>query len=56
LIGLSGAITIFVALMILSQWPTSSLYTLGLFLGIDLIFVGFSWFNIGWTLRKLEVE
>ena len=56
LMGLSGAITILVGMMILSQWPTSSLYTLGLFLGIDLIFVGFSWFNVGWTLRKLEVE
>eukprot|EP01037_Dinobryon_pediforme_P006530 gene6530-6600_t len=56
LMGLSGALTILVGLMILSQWPTSSLYTLGLFLGIDLIFVGVSWFNVGWTVRKLEVE
>ena len=54
--SISGALTMLVGLMILSQWPTSSLYALGLFLGIDLIFVGVSWVNVGWTLRRMEAE
>jgi len=48
----SGALTILVGAMILSQWPTSSVYTLGMFLGLDLLFVGFSWLNMGWALRR----
>src|ERR1700709_953340 len=36
-IVLSGVITLLLGLLILARWPVSSLYILGLFLGIDLI-------------------
>ena len=49
---LSGAITLLLGLIILSHWPVSSLYILGLFLGIDLVFAGTSWIGIGLGLRK----
>jgi uncharacterized membrane protein HdeD (DUF308 family) len=51
-VALSGAITLLLGLMILAKWPVSSVYTLGLFLGIDLIFAGTGWIGMGLRLRK----
>ncbi len=39
----SGLVSIFLGLLIWSQWPASSLYIVGLFLGIDLLILGVSW-------------
>jgi uncharacterized membrane protein HdeD (DUF308 family) len=50
---LSGAITLLLGLIILSHWPVSSLYVLGLFLGIDLVIAGASWIGIALGLKKL---
>jgi uncharacterized membrane protein HdeD (DUF308 family) len=49
---LSGIVTLLVGLIILSHWPVSSLFVLGLFLGIDLVFAGASWIGIGWALKR----
>lgn len=49
---LSGVVTFLVGLIILNHWPVSSLYVLGLFLGIDLVFAGASWIGLGWGLRR----
>lgn len=51
-ICLSGAITVLLGAIILSQWPVSSLYVLGLFLGIDLLFAGFGWIGMALKLRR----
>jgi uncharacterized membrane protein HdeD (DUF308 family) len=51
-VALSGVITLVLGLMILARWPVSSLYVLGLFLGIDLILAGSSWIGIGLRLRR----
>jgi uncharacterized membrane protein HdeD (DUF308 family) len=51
-VALSGVITLLLGLMILARWPVSSLYVLGLFLGIDLILAGSSWIGIGLRLRR----
>jgi uncharacterized membrane protein HdeD (DUF308 family) len=48
----SGLITTLLGLMILSRWPASSVYTLGIFLGVDLVFAGVSWLNIGLALKS----
>jgi uncharacterized membrane protein HdeD (DUF308 family) len=48
----SGAITLLLGLIILAHWPVSSLYILGLFLGIDLIFAGAGWLAVGFGLGK----
>ena len=48
----SGIISLLLGLMIIAQWPYSSFYVLGIFLGIDLIFIGSSWLTIGLALRK----
>ena len=39
----SGVVTFLLGLIILAHWPVSSLYILGLFLGIDLVFAGDGW-------------
>jgi uncharacterized membrane protein HdeD (DUF308 family) len=46
----SGVITVLLGLIILAHWPVSSLYILGLFLGIDLIFAGGGWLAVGFGL------
>ena len=48
----SGIISLLLGLMIVVQWPYSGLYVLGIFLGIDLIFIGSSWLTIGLALRR----
>jgi uncharacterized membrane protein HdeD (DUF308 family) len=51
-VAFSAVITILLGLMIVLQWPYSSFYVLGVFLGIDLIFIGSSWLMIGLALKK----
>ena len=48
----SGIITFLLGVMIVAKWPDSSAYTLGIFLGIDLIFIGSSWISVGLALRR----
>ena len=48
----SGIISLLLGAMIIAQWPYSGLYVLGIFLGIDLIFIGSSWFTIGLALKR----
>jgi uncharacterized membrane protein HdeD (DUF308 family) len=49
---LSGVVTLLLGLVILTHWPISGLYILGLLLGIDLIFAGTSWIGVGFGLRR----
>src|SRR5947209_3359926 len=44
---LSSVITLLLGIVILAHWPVSSLYILGLFLGIDLILAGVGWISVG---------
>jgi uncharacterized membrane protein HdeD (DUF308 family) len=49
---LSGVVTLLLGLLILARWPISSLFVLGLFLGIDLVIAGASWIAIGLGLKQ----
>jgi uncharacterized membrane protein HdeD (DUF308 family) len=49
---LSGIVTFLLGLLIVAHWPVSSLYILGLFLGIDLVIAGAGWIGIGLGLRR----
>jgi len=49
---LSAIITVIVGLMIVGGWPTTSLYVLGIFLGVDLVFAGVGWIAAGLALRN----
>ena len=48
---LSGVITLLLGGIILFHWPASSLFVLGVLLGIDLLFIGFGWILVGLALR-----
>src|SRR5215467_12144487 len=54
-IAASGVITLLLGLIILAHWPVSSLYVLGLFLGIDLVIAGVGWIGLGLGLRSRSV-
>ncbi len=53
---LSGLISIALGAMILAEWPGSGLWVLGLFVGIDLIFAGWTWIFLSLGARNLEVK
>jgi uncharacterized membrane protein HdeD (DUF308 family) len=44
---LNGIVTLLLGIMIWRQWPESSLWVIGLFVGIDLLFSGWSWVMLG---------
>jgi len=48
----SGIVSFLLGLMIVAQWPASSFFVLGIFLGIDLIFIGSGWITIGMALKR----
>ncbi len=48
----SGLITLILGLIILAHWPFSAVYTLGIFLGVDLVFAGAGWIGLGLGLKN----
>ncbi len=50
---LSGVVTLVLGAIIVMHWPVSSLYVLGIFLGVDLVFAGSSWLGAGLALRRV---
>lgn len=49
---LNGAVTLMMGMLIYKQWPASGLWVIGLFIGIDLIFNGWSWIMLAITVRR----
>ncbi|MDF7670659.1 HdeD family acid-resistance protein [Orbaceae bacterium ESL0721] len=48
----SGFITLLLGILIIAGWPANSLWVLGMFLGIDLIFQGWAYLTIGCALKR----
>jgi uncharacterized membrane protein HdeD (DUF308 family) len=48
-----GAVDLVLGVLIWQEWPASELWVIGLFLGINLLFRGFSWIALGLALRSL---
>ncbi len=48
-----GIINLTLGIMIWEQWPGASLWVIGLFIGIDLIFTGWTWVMLALAVRKL---
>ena len=49
--ALDGLITIVLGVLVLSQWPASGLWVIGLFVGLDLMFYGLAWIAVAIGLR-----
>ncbi len=48
----TGVITLLLGLIIAAQWPVNSLFVLGLFLAIDLIFQGWGFIAFGLGIKR----
>jgi uncharacterized membrane protein HdeD (DUF308 family) len=48
-----GVINLILGIMIWQQWPFSGLWVIGLFVGIDMIFNGWTWVMLSLALKKL---
>lgn len=53
---LNGVVTFVLGLMIYKQWPASALWVIGLFIGIELIFNGWSWIMLSLGLRQYKPQ
>lgn len=51
---LSGLVSLALGALIWAQWPLSGLYIIGVFLGIDLFFMGWALLALGWQARRIE--
>lgn len=51
--ALNGFITLLLGISIWRQWPESSIWIIGLFVGIDLLFNGWSWVMLGLAVKNL---
>jgi uncharacterized membrane protein HdeD (DUF308 family) len=49
---LSSLVTLLLGLLILARWPVSSVYVLGIFLGVDLVMAGAAWIGLGFALHR----
>lgn len=49
---LSGIVTGSLGLVIVTGWPSNSLFVIGLLLGIELVFTGFNWIFFSLRLRS----
>ncbi len=50
---LNGVVTAFLGLLVLAKWPTDALWVIGLFIGIDMLFTGWTWVMLSLGLRSL---
>jgi uncharacterized membrane protein HdeD (DUF308 family) len=48
----SGVVSLALGLLIWSEWPVSGLWIIGLFIGIDLIFIGWFWIMLSLAASK----
>lgn len=53
-LALNGGVTLLLGLLIWRSWPASGLQVIGLFVGIELIFNGWTWVMLALGLRRLS--
>ena len=49
----NGMVTVLLGVLTWRQWPESSLWVIGLFVGIEMMFCGLSWVMLGLAARRL---
>lgn len=54
LIAVAGGLSLLLGVLIFVEWPTSGLYVLGLFLGVNLLFEGVGWVAMGLAAKPAE--
>jgi len=51
---IGGIINLVLGILIWQQWPVSGLWVIGLFVGIDLIFTGWTWVMLAFAIKNLR--
>ena len=51
-----GVVNLALGIMVWLQWPEASLWVIGLFVGIDLIFTGWTWVMLALAVRKRRIH
>jgi uncharacterized membrane protein HdeD (DUF308 family) len=49
----SGIVTLILGILVLTEWPASGLFIIGLFVGIDLLFLGINYIMAALIARKV---
>jgi uncharacterized membrane protein HdeD (DUF308 family) len=52
----NGAVTLLLGILIWNQWPESSAWVIGLFVGIDLLFSGWSWVMLALLVKGVGAQ
>lgn len=50
--ALNGVVAFLLGVVIWREWPTASLWVIGTFVGVDLLFNGWSWVMLALAIRK----
>jgi uncharacterized membrane protein HdeD (DUF308 family) len=50
-----GAINLLLGILIWQQWPEAALWVIGLFVGIDIIFTGWTWVMLSLAVKNLKL-
>jgi uncharacterized membrane protein HdeD (DUF308 family) len=53
---LNGVVNLILGVLIFREWPESSLWVIGLFIGIDLLLHGWSWVILALTVRTRRTD
>jgi uncharacterized membrane protein HdeD (DUF308 family) len=51
-----GVINLILGILIWQLWPEAALWVIGLFVGIDLIFTGWTWVMLSLAIKNLKVQ
>jgi uncharacterized membrane protein HdeD (DUF308 family) len=51
-----GIINLLLGIMIWQQWPVAGLWVIGLFVGIDLIFTGWTWVMLALAVKNVQPQ
>jgi len=53
---LNGVVTLVLGVMIWRDWPDSALWVIGLFVGIDMVFAGWSWIMMALAVHSMPAH
>ena len=53
-LALNGLLTLLLGILIVYQWPLSGLWVIGMFVGIDILFTGWTWIMLSMAVKKIE--
>jgi uncharacterized membrane protein HdeD (DUF308 family) len=53
---LSGILSVILGILIIKEWPTTGLWVIGMLLGVDLVFAGWTWIMLSLSAKNMKIE